>query len=135
MIVVSILEAEDFGEELYAVMRNDLTSIIKLQRAGLIIAAGDSRGRIYRLFREMAVEYSHVFFTILLSNDKPAYEEDAARPMIFSLDCNLVYDGHKNVVERRRKMLIDRSDIVICRKKHCNEVRDINKYCDIIVVN
>ena len=73
MLVISILEAEDFGDELYSIMRETLTGLIKVRHAGLIIASGDSKGMIHRLFSELAIEYPSVFFTILLSNDKLAY--------------------------------------------------------------
>ncbi len=135
MLVISILEAEDFGEELYPLMRDTLTGLIKVRHAGLIIAAGDSKGMIYRLLSELAIEYSHVFFTILLSNDKLAYEGSSIEwPHIFSLDCDIAYDDPKNAKQKRRKTLIERSDIIICRKKYCNEVRKNNWHCEIIAV-
>lgn len=135
MLIVSILEAEDFGEELYSVMRENLTDLIKQQHVGVVTAAGDSKGMIYRLLSELSIEYPHVFFTILLSNDKLAYEGSVTEcPHIFSLDCNIAYDDHQNATQRRRKILIERSDIVFCRKTHCNGIRKINRYCDIIAI-
>ena len=135
MLVISILEAEDFGEELYPIMRNSLTDLIKLQHVGLIIAAGDSKGMIYRLLSELSIEYPHVFCTILLSNDKLAYEEGYKEwPHIFSLDCSIAYGNQGNAKQRRREFLIEHSDIVICRKTHCNGIRNNNCHCDIIAL-
>ena len=135
MLVISILEAEDFGEELYPVMRNNLTGLIKLQHVGLIIAAGDSKGMIYRLLSELAVEYPNVFFTILLSNDKQAYEGgDREWPHIFSLDFDVAYGDPKSAKQRRREIIITHSDIIFCRKKYCNEIRKINRCCEILVI-
>lgn len=135
MLVISILEAEDFGEELYPIMRDNLTGLIKLQHAGLIIAAGDSKGMIYRLLSELAIEYPNVFFTILLSNDKLAYEGSSTEwPHIFSLDCDIAYGDPKSAKQRRRKILIERSDIIICRKMHCDGIRKSNWHCEIIAV-
>lgn len=135
MLVISILEAEDFGEELYPIMQDSLTGLINQEHVGLIIAAGDTKGMIYRLLCELATEYPHIFFTILLSNDNLAYEcssEDS--PHLFSLDCDLVYGDPKNVKQRRREILIERSDIIFCRKNRCNGIRKINRHCDIIAV-
>lgn len=111
MLVVSILEADIFGEELYPIMRNTLTAIMNQEHVGLVIAAGDSKGMIYRLLSEMATERPDIFFTILLSNDRLAYENSD-----------------------KREALIQRSDIVICRKRHCDGIREINRYCEIVVV-
>ncbi len=47
MLVISILEAEDFGEELYSDMRKHLTAIINMEHVGIVTAAGDSKGMIY----------------------------------------------------------------------------------------
>ena len=112
MLVVSILEADIFGEELYPIMRNTLTDIMNQERVKLVIASGDGKGMIYRLLSEMATERPDVFFTILLSNDALPYENSD-----------------------KREALIQRSDIVICRKRHCNGIREINRYCEIIVIN
>ena len=131
MLVVSILDADCFGDELYDKMRSNLTSIINIQHVGVVVAAGDTKGMIYRLLSELAVEYPDVFFTILLSNDKLAYEE---QPHIFSLDCDICYGDPRNAKQRRRKTLIERSDIVIARKNHCNDIRELNRFCDIIVI-
>ena len=131
MLIVSILDADCFGDELYDKMRSNLTSIINIQHVGVVVAAGDTKGMIYRLLSELAVEYPDVFFTILLSNDKLAYEE---QPHIFSLDCDICYGDPRNAKQRRRKTLIERSDIVIARKRHCNDIREINRLCDIIVI-
>ena len=130
MLVISILEADDFGDELYPVMRKSITDIIHMQHVGLVIAAGDSKGMIYRLLSELAVEYPHIFFTILLSNDKLAYDKNP----IFSLDCNIAYDDPINAKQKRRETLIQHSDVVFCRRKYCNEIRRINRHCDIIVL-
>jgi len=133
MLVISVIEAEDFGDELYPVMRENLTGLIEQQRAGLIIAAGDSRGMIYRLLNELSVEYPHVFCTILLSNDKLAYEGGSKEcPHIFSLDCSIVYDSHGNAKQKLREKLIDLSDIIICRKKNYDKIRKISYQCDIL---
>lgn len=135
MLVISILEAENFGEELYSVMRENLAGLIIQQHVGVVTAAGDCKGMIYRLLSELSTEYPHVFFTILLSNDKPAYEGgNAERPHMFCLDCNIAYDDPKSAKQKRRKILIERSDIIFCCKTHCNEIRKINRYCDIIVL-
>lgn len=135
MLVISILEAEDFGEELYSFMRTNLTGLIKQEHVGLVIAADDGKGMIYRLLSELAIEYPHVFCTILLSNDKLAYEEGSKEwPHIFSLDCSIAYGNQGSAKQRRREILIERSDIIICRKKYCNEIRKNNRYCDIIAV-
>ena len=134
MLVISILEAEDFGEELYSIMRKTITDLIIQQHVGVVTAAGDSKGMIYRLLSELSIEYPYVFFTILLSNDKYAYEGgETERPHKFSLDCNIAYSD-KNVKQKRRETLIERSDIIFCRKKHCNGIRKINGRCDIIVL-
>ena len=43
MIVISILEADDFGDEMYLPVRDLLTDIIgRESHVGLVIAAGDS---------------------------------------------------------------------------------------------
>lgn len=131
MLVISILEAEDFGDELYSLMRENLIGLINVRHAGVIIAAGESKGMIYRLFSELAVEYPHVFFTILLPNDKLAYE---GSHHLFSINCDFAYYDHKSAKERRRITLIERSDIIICRQKNCNEIRKNNYYCEIIAV-
>ena len=131
MLVVSILDADCFGDELYDKMRSNLTSIINIQHVGVVVAAGDTKGMIYRLLSELAVEYPDVFFTILLSNDKLAYEE---QPHIFSLDCDICYGDPRNAKQRRRKTLIERSDIVIARRNYCNDIRELNRFCDIIVI-
>jgi hypothetical protein len=135
MLVVSILDADNFGDELYEKMHNNLTSIIATEHVGVVVAAGNTKGMIYRLLSKMAVEYPDIFFTILLPNDKLAYDgSDAGYPHIFSLDPDICYDDPKNAKQRRRKMLIERSDIIFTRKNHCNDIREINKYCDILVV-
>ena len=135
MLIVSILDADNFGDELYDKMRNNLTTIIATEHVGVVVAAGNSKGMIYRLLSKMAVEYPDIFFTILLSNDKLAYEgSDAGYPHIFSLAPDVCYDGHKNAEQRRRKMLIERSDIIFARKNHCDDIREINRYCDILVI-
>lgn len=135
MLVISILEAEDFGEELYSVMRENLTSLIKQQHVGVVTAAGDSKGMIYRLLSELSIEYPHIFFTILLSNDNLAYEEGVTEwSHMFSLDCNIAYDAPVSAKQRRREILIERSDIIFCRKTQCNGIRKINRYCDILAV-
>ena len=131
MLIVSILDADRFGDELYDSVRSNLTSIINIEHVGVIVAAGDSKGMIYRLLSEMAVEYPDVFFTILLSNDKPAYE---GLSHIFSLDCDICYGDPRNAKQRRRKTLIERSDIVIARRNYCNDIRELNRFCDIIVI-
>ena len=135
MLVISILEANDFGDELYPVMRKSITDIIHMQHVGLVIAAGDSKGMIYRLLSELAVEYPHIFFTILLSNDELAYEGSEERwPQIISFDGDLVYPDPKNAKKTRREILIERSDIVFCLKGKSNGIRKINSYCDIMTV-
>ena len=131
MLIVSILDADSFGDELYDKMRSNLTSIINIQHVGVVVAAGDTKGMIYRLLSEMAIEYPDVFFTILLSNDKLAYEGSS---QILSLDCDIVYGDPRTAKQRRRKTLIERSDIVIARKNHCNDIRELNRFCDIIVI-
>ena len=131
MLVVSILDADNFGDELYDKMHNNLTSIIATEHVGVIVAAGDSKGMIYRLLCEMAIEYPDVFFTILLSNDKLAYEGSS---QILSLDCDIAYGDPRTAKLMRRKTLIERSDIVIARKNHCNDIRELNRFCDIIVI-
>ena len=131
MLVISILDADRFGDELYDSVRSNLTSIINIEHVGVIVAAGDSKGMIYRLLSEMAVEYPDVFFTILLSTDKPAYE---GLSHIFSLDCDICYGDPRNAKQRRRKTLIERSDIVIARRNYCNDIRELNRFCDIIVI-
>ena len=135
MLFISILEADEFGEELYPVMRDSLTGLIKQEHIGVITAAGDTKGMIYRLLSELSIEYPHVFFTILLSNDKYAYEGGNEEwPHIFSLNCNIAYSDPKNSKQKRRETLIERSDIVFCRQSHCNGIRKINGYCDIIAL-
>lgn len=135
MLVISILEADDFGEGLYPIMRNNLTSLIKQQHVGLIIAAGDSKGMIYRLLSELSIEYPHIFCTILLSNDKLAYEKGCKEwPQIFSLDHSIAYGDQGSAKQRRREFLIEHSDIVICRKTHCDGIRKKNCHCDIIAL-
>ena len=131
MLVVSILDADCFGDELYDKMHCNLSSIINIQHVGVVVAAGDTKGMIYRLLSELAVEYPDVFFTILLSNDKLAYEE---QPHIFSLDCDICYGDPRNAKQRRRKTLIERSDIVIARRNYCNDIRELNRFCNIIVI-
>ena len=131
MLVVSILDADNFGDELYDKMHNNLTSIIATEHVGVVVAAGNSKGMIYRLLSKMAVEYPDIFFTILLSNDKLAYEGSS---QILSLDCDIVYGDPRTAKQRRRKTLIERSDIIFARKNHCNDIREINKYCDILVI-
>ena len=131
MLVVSILDADCFGDELYDKMRSNLTSIINIQHVGVIVAAGDTKGMIYRLLSELAVEYPDVFFTILLSNDKLSYE---GLSHIFSLDCDICYGDPRNAKQRRRKTLIERSDIVIARRNYCNDIRELNRFCNIIVI-
>ena len=130
MLVISILEAEDFEEELYSIMRKNIMAIIKQQHVGLVIAAGDTKGMIYRLLNEFSDEYPHIFFTILLSNDKLAYDKNP----IFSLDCNIAYDDPINAKQKRRETIIQHSDVVFCRRKYCNEIRRINRHCDIMVL-
>ena len=132
MLVVSILEADDFGEELYPIMRESITSFIKYDGIQLVMANGDSKGMIHRLLSELAIEYPHVFFTIVLSNDKLAY--DSSEPHIFSLDCDLVYGDPQNAKKIQRKRLIEQSDIVFCRKNNCNDIRKINNRCIIMAV-
>ena len=135
MLVVSILEADNFGDELYPIMRNTLTDIINFQHVGLIIAGGDEKGMIYRLLCEMAVEYPDIFFTILLSNDKTAYQgSDRGNPHIFSLNFDIVYGDPRSVKQRRREDLIQRSDVVICPRKYSKGIREINRHCDIVVI-
>ncbi len=135
MIVITILEAEDFGEELYPKMREYLTTVINMEHVGIVTAAGDSKGMIYRLLSELAIEYPHIFFTILLSNDKLDYEgSEAGWPQIFSFDGDIVYPDPENAKKRRREILIERSDIIFCRKSHSDGIRKINRYCDIMAV-
>jgi hypothetical protein len=135
MIVISILEADEFGDELYPIMRDSLTGLIRQGHVGVISAAGDSRGMIYRLFSELAIEYPEIFFTILLSNDNLAYEEDGDKwPHLFSLDGDIAYGNPRNSKQRRRKTLIERSDIIFCLKEHSNGIRKNNFHCDIIAL-
>ena len=61
MPTISILEADDFGEELYPIMRESITSFIKYDGIQLVMANGDSKGMIHRLLSELAIEYPHVF--------------------------------------------------------------------------
>ena len=131
MLVVSILDADCFGDELYDKMYSNLTSIIATEHVGVVVAAGNTKGMIYRLLSKMAIEYPDIFFTILLSNDKLAYEGSS---QILSLDCDIVYGDPRTAKQRRRKTLIERSDIVIARKNHCNDIRELNRFCDIIVI-
>ena len=132
MLVVSILDADSFGDELYDKMYSNLTSILATKHVGVVVAAGNTKGMIYRLLSKMAIEYPDIFFTILLSNDKLAY--DGGYPHIFSLAPDICYNNPKNAEQRKRKMLIERSDIIFARKNHCNDIREINRYCDILVV-
>ena len=135
MLVISIIEAEDFGEELYPIMRDSITGLIKSQHVGLIVAAGDNRGMIYRLLCEIGNEYPHVFCTILLSNDKLAYEGGNEKyPNIFSLDCDIVHGDINNAKKRRLEKLVEHSDIVFCRQKYSGKIRKINKCCDILAL-
>ena len=135
MIVISILEADEFGEELYSIVRESLTGLINQQHVGVVTAAGDTKGMIYRLLSELSIEYPHIFFNILLSNDKLAYEGGNENfPNIFSFNTDIAYQNHGNAKYIRRKALIERSDIIICLKKHCNGIRKINCYCDIMVL-
>lgn len=135
MVVISILEADEFDEDLYSIMRENLTGLIKERGARIVTAAGDTKGMIYRLLSELAVEYPYVFFTILLSNDKPAYEGGGTEwPNIFRLDCNIAYDDPKSAKQRRREKLIEDSDIVFCLQKYTNGIRAINKHCDILAL-
>ena len=131
MLVVSILDADCFGDELYDKMYSNLTSIIATEHVGVVVAAGNTKGMIYRLLSKMAIEYPDIFFTILLSNDKLAYEGSS---QILSLDCDIVYGDPRTAKQRRRKTLIERSDIVIARKNHCNDIRELNRFCDILVI-
>lgn len=131
MLVVSILEADIFDDKLYPIMRKTLTDIINFQHVGLIMAGGDTKGMIYRLLCEMALEYPDIFFTILLSNDRLAYE---GAPHIFSLNPDIAYGDRRTAKQRRRESLIQRSDIVICPKEHCNGIREINWNCEILVM-
>ena len=132
MLVVSILDADNFGDELYDKMYSNLTSIIATEHVGVVVAAGNTKGMIYRLLSKMAIEYPDIFFTILLSNDKLAYDE--GYPHIFSLAPDICYNDPKNAEQRKRRMLIERSDIIFARKNHCDDIRELNRFCDIIVI-
>ncbi len=135
MVVISILEADEFGDDLYSIMRESLTALIKERNVGIVTAAGDTKGMIYRLLCELAVEYPHVFFNVLLSNDKLAYEGgDEGWPNILSLDYDIAYNDPKNAKRKRREFLIKDSDIIFCLQKHSNGIRAINKHCDILAV-
>lgn len=56
MLIISILEADEFGEELYPFMRESLTGLIKQGHVGLVTAAGDTGGMIFAS-RLAPVEY------------------------------------------------------------------------------
>ncbi len=109
MISVSILVAEDFGEEVYPTVRNILTDLIKY-RDVRAITAGGSNDMIYRLLSDLAVEYPSVYFNILLSNN--------------------------SLIVKQNDNLIDHLDIIVCRKSYSNYVhsRLVGRNFEIIAV-
>lgn len=114
MLTVTILRTEDFAEDLQNTVHNILTNLIDNRGAKIIMAGGDDKDMIYRLFSGLSEQYPSVCFSILLSNDKLAYESSNAH--IFSLDCDIVYQDPKNAAKHRDDKLIKKTDILICRK-------------------
>lgn len=114
MLTVTILRTEDFTEDLQNTVHNILTNLIDNRGARIIMAGGDDKDMIYRLFIGLSEQYPSVCFSILLSNDKLAYESSDAP--IFSLDCDIVYQDQKNAAKHRDDKLIKKTDILICRK-------------------
>lgn len=94
MLSVFILEAEDFGEELYPLTRNILTDLIEFRNVKTMTAIVNGNDMIFQLFCKLAIQYPKVDFCVILSNNALANE--------------------------RNNTLAERSDIIICRKKLYN---------------
>lgn len=114
MLTVTVLRTEDFNEENIQRLQGILIDLIKNRGAKIILAGGDSKDATYRLFCNLAVQYPDIFFSILLSDDKLAYE--GSDPQIFSLDGDVIYKDPMNAAENRDRKLIGKADILICRK-------------------
>lgn len=110
---VTLLRAEDFGEELYSTVKSLLIDLIDNRGTKIIDAGGDEKNMIYRLFEELSYRYPNVFFAIHLSEDELAY--DGSEPHLFSLDCDIVYADPTKAKRLRDEKLINRTDVLICR--------------------
>ncbi len=114
---IVILRTEDFPDELYPKVKGVLLEYLENHKVTLVLAGGDDTGMIYRLFRELSPHYPSVFFTILLSNDKLAYDCDGGRGVgIFSFDPEIAYEDVENAADNRDDNIIRGADVLFCRQ-------------------
>ena len=116
-INVVILRTEDFTEDLYKYVKDFLIMLIENHTIGSIMAGGDRKDIIYRIFCELALKYPRENFSILLSNEELAYtESDVPGLQIFALDPDIVYGSARDPATKRDNALLQIADILICRR-------------------
>ena len=114
---IVILRTEDFSEDLYKYVKDFLVMLIENHGIKSIMAGGDRKDTIYRIFCELAVEYPRYNFSILLSNDELAYEDsDVPGVQIFALDPEIAYGSARDPAGKRDNALLQVADILICRR-------------------
>lgn len=122
---IVIFGADDFPDELYPKVKGVLLEYIENQKVSMVTARGDKASMIYRLFRELVPIYPSVFFSVLLSNDKMAYNCDNGREVgIFSFDPEIGYEDKENAAYNRDLSLVRGADVIILRQ--ASKYNDIN---------
>ena len=112
---IVILRTEDFTEDLYKYVNDFLIMMIESHNVDSIMAGGDRKDVIYRIFCELAVKFPRKNFSILLSNEELAYtESDVPGLQIFALDLDVVYG--RDPANKRDNALLQIADILICRR-------------------
>ena len=128
---VTILESDDFGDELFSDVQELIIDMIENRNARVFTAGGDTQNMIYRLFGSLSHRYPNVIFTVKLSHDIPAYGDSLN---LFSLDCELC--NSNNAKNERDRQLLKNADILICRSdsKYASMAKDINSSIEVITV-
>lgn len=114
---IVILRTEDFSEDLYKYVKDFLITMIENHSIKSIMAGGDSKDVIYKIFCELAAKYPGKDFCILLSNDELAYEDsDVPGVQIFALDPDIAYDSARGPASKRDNVLLQLADVLLCRR-------------------
>jgi len=124
---IVILRTEDFTDDLYKYVKDFLIMLIENHAINSIMAGGDRKDTIYRIFCELAVKYPRNSFSILLSNDELAYEEsDVPGVQIFALDPDIAYGSARDPASKRDNALLQLADILICRRGSNYDADSVN---------
>ena len=116
-LTIVILRTEDFPDELRSKVKKALLEYLENYKVTLVLAGGDDTGMIYRLFLELSPHFPSVSFSILLSNDKLAYDCDGGRGIgIFSFDPEIAYEDKENAADNRDDHIIRGADVLFCRQ-------------------